>query len=46
MNESADCTEHNIAAVREDIVKYGYLRNPNRELMEKYQKILARGRNQ
>lgn len=82
MNEIADCIEHNIAAVREDIVKMvagipvevelegysaaelqlntrdeilsamvvfgflsyhdGYLRIPNRELMEKYQKILAR----
>ncbi len=84
MNEIADCIEHNIAAVREDIVKMvagipvevelegysaaelqlntrdeilsamvvfgflsyhdGYLRIPNRELMEKYQKILARDR--
>lgn len=84
MNKIADCIEHNIAAVREDIVKMvagipvevelegysaaelqlntrdeilsamvvfgflsyhdGYLRIPNRELMEKYQKILARDR--
>jgi len=82
MNEISDCIEHNIAAVREDIVKMaaqipveadlqgysasdlqlntrdeilsamvvfgflsyhdGYLRIPNHELMEKYQRVLAR----
>jgi hypothetical protein len=82
MNEIADCIEHNVAEVREDIVKMvsgvpveveldgysaaelrldsrdeilsamvvygfldyydGYLRIPNRELMEKYQKVLSR----
>lgn len=82
MNEIADCIEHNIDEVREDIVKMvawipveielqgysavelqldtrdeilsamtvygflsyhdGYLRIPNRELMEKYQSVLAR----
>ena len=43
--------EHNVAEVREDIVKMvsgfldyydGYLRIPNWELMEKYQKVLSR----
>lgn len=82
MNEIADCIEHNVSAVREDVVKMiagipvavdlqgysaaelqlntrdeilsamvvfgflsyhdGYLRIPNYELMEKYQRVLAR----
>ena len=49
MNEIADCIEHNVDEILSAMVVYGflsyydgYLTIPNHELMEKYQRVLAR----